>query len=365
MLSVPVKMFDLPPEVFGQIIGHLRQKDLLALASASKTLYEGIIHRLYHRNCVEDLYALFWCAEHGFANGVRIMLSLGVEADPQGYGDFTPLMLAAKCGIEPLKRLGYASTSLDKAAWDKAVSNGDAIQIHYGGIIGKSFAHHENGYEEVVQVLLDHGADPNFTDVYDDTPFLLAVRGGNAGMAALLLRQDPSRHDMAKRESESLMSMFLDLKDGPRCEPLLKVLLDHGLDIDAPNPWGQSALHIACERGMHPSWVHLFLAYNANPNHRDSSGSTPLHVQGLTLEAASLLLYYGADVNSQNSLGHTPLHCHVHRADLSRLLRQWQADKSKRDVWGRMPKEYKRKQYYLFIREYYLRGREFIQKNRV
>lgn len=353
-------ILDLPAEVFWVIIDHLSKKDLLALMMTSKVHHKHLLAPLYQREALETPFPLFWCAERGFANGVRVMLCLGAEVDARDPFEQTSLMLAAKCGIEPMKRLGYTSleeTMISKTAFDAAASVGDATQIHHG--TSQSFARTEKGYEEVVKVLLEHGADINAKDYFEeDTPLRLAVRWANVGVAELLLRHD---HSMVQSESQFLMSIFLDLKDAPRRQPLLKLLLNYGLDIDTPDSEGRSALHIACERGLDTSLIQLLLGHNANPNHRDSSNSTPLHTK-VTVEAARLLLDYGADVNSQTPLGQTPLHCHIQHAELAELLVQWQANDTIADVWGRTPDEYNKEHHPLFVKERFRQFRNSLSK---
>jgi|GEM_PF-1952451 len=90
---------------------------------------------------------------------------------------------------------------------------------------------------------------------------------------------------------------------------IAKLLLQMGMDINAPNNQGQSPLHCAASANQ-PKSIKFLLEKGANVNARDLAGNTALHyaVQNDQIEIAKLLLQTGMDINAPNNQGESPLH---------------------------------------------------------
>ena len=80
---------------------------------------------------------------------------------------------------------------------------------------------------------------------------------------------------------------------------ILSSLLE--IQIDEPNAFGNTALHIACYLGQDAVAIELVNA-GANVNQPNDKGFTPLHVAAVSTNGAlclELLVNNGADVNYQ------------------------------------------------------------------
>ena len=128
----------------------------------------------------------------------------------------------------------------------------------------------ENGFKDVVKLLLDAGAEPNIADGYGDTPLYSATK---------------NRHT-----------------------DVVKLLLDAGVEPNMPDKYGDTPLKLAVHNGR-KEMVEVLVERGAEPNIRDNSGRTPLHWAALRdhKDVAKLLLTAGADPNIENNLGITPL----------------------------------------------------------
>lgn len=189
---------------------------------------------------------------------------------------------------------------------------------------------------DVVQLLLNQGADPNATNNYGGTPYSVAVDRGHTNMVVLLLergaketaisRSAPLRHAALKnqlaeaevlvKQSPTMVQGHDDLRRTPlhfACAqaglPLVELLLKHGADVNATDFADHTPLHGAAFAGV-PDIINALLAMKADPNQRNRQRVTPLFhaaVRG-SLPAIEALLRGGADLKAVDNLGETALH---------------------------------------------------------
>lgn len=119
----------------------------------------------------------------------------------------------------------------------------------------------ENGDEDIVQLLIERGANVNVTDEYGATPLM---------------------------QVESL--------------DLMRLLIERGANVNAADKEGQTALHrVVFEPGKF-ELAELLIAQGANVNARDNDGYTPLdHIieNAFDYEVALLLVSRGARINEE------------------------------------------------------------------
>ena len=128
----------------------------------------------------------------------------------------------------------------------------------------------ENGLKDMVQLLLDKGAEPNKPDQDGDTPLHTAAYLGYKDMVLLLLNRgaDPN---MADRGGHS--PLHVAAREGYKDVVLL--LLNRGADPNMEDRGGDSPLYGAATEG-HKDVVLLLLDKGADPNMADH-GVSPLH----------------------------------------------------------------------------------------
>ncbi|KDQ09057.1 hypothetical protein BOTBODRAFT_47877 [Botryobasidium botryosum FD-172 SS1] len=160
-----------------------------------------------------------------------------------------------------------------------------------------------------VQLLLEHGADPNARTAFELSPLETAIR--RRAPDAILRSLLQANADVNARDMCGLSPLDLAIMSNAP-HTTIGYLLQAGAHFDTQNAAGESPLHRAISQG---AWwtVDLLLEAGALVNVTTVEGNTPLHMvarvndlsdAGLIVTA---LLNAGAEVDARNVNGHTPL----------------------------------------------------------
>lgn len=159
------------------------------------------------------------------------------------------------------------------------------------------------GYKDVVELLLDCGADPNMV-IPDDSPLLSALHQRDNTIVDLLLHHGADPDLACLRRGEMITPLDMAIA---RSERYVKVLLECGVDANGCGTSFGSPLTAAVSHDLQET-VHLLLARGADPN--GSSRHRPLHAAIITRNETvfQMLIDAGADVRSRNQIGRSCLH---------------------------------------------------------
>ena len=189
-------------------------------------------------------------------NFIRRFTSQGVVSHFKA-GKVSPLMLAALHGHNDVAQL-----LLDIGAEPNlAGENGDRA-LFYAVL---------EGHLNVVQLLLNKGADVNMEDHFGNTPLHCAALMGHKHVAKLLLDRgaEPNMEDHYGT-TPLIMAAQKGIKD------MVQLLLDSGAEPNmAEHDTGMTTLHWAAWRG-NKDVVQLLLNRGAEPDMRARNGATPL-----------------------------------------------------------------------------------------
>ena len=236
--------------------------------------------------------------------------------------DRTPLSWAAQYGYNAVVKL-----LLEKGAEPAPRDNSSRTPLSYAA---------QHGHEAVVKLLLEKGADLDPKDGSSRTPLSWAAKNGHSAVVNVLLEMGA---DLESRDSYSqtplswaaqngygaAVKLLLEkgadteFKDGSSRTPLLwaaqygnnavvKLLLEKGAETGARDNSSQTPLSYAAQHG-HDAVVKLLLERGADLDPKDSSSRTPLSwaAQNGYKAVVLLLLDRGVDLESKDDIGMTPL----------------------------------------------------------
>lgn len=257
--------------------------------------------------------ALIWAARWGHAGAVDVLLQAGSPPDSEDdpYHD-SPLMAAARYARVEVMRL-----LLDAGADPNWRGQSEDTALHEAALTDNV---------EAMRLLFETGADPNLRDdIFNETPLhVAAVWSTPAAVAAMIA----AGAELETRARDDETPLFLAAKSGNG--PVVAALLDAGVDPDAADANGRTpmraalaanngrglngvsvarlaevtsdldrSLVAAIEQGYHAAAMRL-LERGADPNARGEDGQSALaattSVPGLTW--FRLLVNRGADVDS-------------------------------------------------------------------
>jgi ankyrin repeat protein len=219
---------------------------------------------------------------------------------PQDWG---PLQEAATFSIEKVKLLVARGANVNGGIYQPTI---------HAGI--------RSGNREIVEFLIQHGADLNAKDQWGQgyTPLQRAALTGYTEIIKLLLEAGAdinAKDDRGQTALHIILHAPLEERkpDYPRyrlSKDTIDLLLAMGADVNLKDNDGRSPLHLAAE-SADAEIVKLLLDKGADINAKDDeSGFTALHYAARLAkkDVAELLIDRGADINAKDKEGHTSLY---------------------------------------------------------
>ena len=223
---------------------------------------------------------------------LQTLIDHGVDVNAIDEKGDTALMLASEKGNVEFIYL------LLKAGADPNIADGDGNTWLHHSIIGESKG-------EVLQMIINHGAQVNATNKMGDTALMIASGKGNVDGTNVLLEAgaDPNITD-ANEDSCIHISMLGFYK-----RQVLQTVINHGVKVNDTNKQSYTALMIASLNG-NIDGIKVLLEAGADPNIADVNGYNCLHFvvfQGCSIDVLQTIIDHGVDVNATNKMGHTAL----------------------------------------------------------
>lgn len=170
------------------------------------------------------------------------------------------------------------------------------------------------GYLEMIDELLDRGADPNTAQADGATALMLAAQAGQSEAVDKLIRRGAN---VNKRHQDGRTALMLAAGSGTiqvknvtdsNHRAIVIALLAANADVSVVSRNGRTALTEAGSTD-HNDLVPFFLARGANPNHADPDGATPMIYSARSGSITALLwiLTFHGQLSVRTRDGYSPL----------------------------------------------------------
>ena len=201
--------------------------------------------------------SLHWAAAEGAVNSARRLLAQKAKPNQKNKVGQTPLHLST--GNREISSLLLGAGS-DPSA--------QSTEFGYTPAHLAAF----NGEKDVLELLLDNGADKEARGTKGPTPLLLAAQNGHLDCCELLLSRG------AYLEAHDIWNATpLWIAAGHGQTEAVELLLKHGANVHAQNEDGMTPLCVACRDG-YTGVVKLLLSRGAKVVQPGHSGLTPLDI---------------------------------------------------------------------------------------
>ena len=201
----------------------------------------------------------------GALAAASLLASLGVNVDAPDSGGKAALHLAVEAGD------GAMVSALVSAGANVSLSNAAGATPLHRAVRGTGVA-----ALAIVSQLLAAGANATIANHFGRTPFELPLERNDYAMIALLAEHAEALPlgDHAAGE-EALRSAAVAGGDAPGALSAVSLLASLGVNVDAPNSRGETALHLAVEAGD-AAMVSALVSAGANAHAENNAGQTPL-----------------------------------------------------------------------------------------
>ncbi len=250
---------------------------------------------------------LLYAAREGHTAAAELLLDAGATVDAAEANDITPLLMAiSNDRMELAALLVERGADLDAQDWYGRSPLWSAVNVRNLSLHNETFEHvvDREPVLDVIRLLLERGADPNprtkesppvrehllavtgtleWVDFTGQTPFLRAARAGDVSVMRLLLEHGADPHIPTYGGTTPLMAaaginwvVSQTYTEGP--EALLeavKLCVELGMDVNAVNSMGLTAVHGAANRGS-DGIIELLVSEGAQLDVADNEGRTPL-----------------------------------------------------------------------------------------
>eukprot|EP00698_Gefionella_okellyi_P015711 TRINITY_DN444_c0_g4_i1.p1 TRINITY_DN444_c0_g4~~TRINITY_DN444_c0_g4_i1.p1 ORF type:complete len:746 (-),score=199.63 TRINITY_DN444_c0_g4_i1:74-2311(-) len=265
---------------------------LSGAVSAAKTLITAYKLNV-NAKTQTGLTPLYLAASKGNAEMVRLLLDNGADRNIASSTNRTPLYAAARAGhVEVVDIL----TLNDKSA----ISVKDAVEGNTPLLIASW-----SGHADVVKLLLQRGSGADEQDPAGLHALHKAALKDHVDVAAVLLKHSQV---MAFQRTLNGHQPLSTAATANSCN-VLKFLLEKGVDVNARDQWGQTALLRVAHAG-HVEAATLLLDFQADSEATDEDNVTPLIAAAAGKHTALLVLLVrrGASVAHSTHGGDCALH---------------------------------------------------------
>jgi ankyrin repeat protein len=238
---------------------------------------------LLHRAC-----------EKGRARTVEALLNAGANCNETTENGSTPLLIAVVRGhtdvVKVLLQFQAALETMNEHFVKTDAKKRTAFQLAV-----------DRGQTELIEAMIERGADVNRKDAEQKTPLLSAIENGNLDLARLLVQAGADLNKPCDTHGTPLVyACIADTLDDKQRAKMIDLLIRFGADADIPSPKGVLPIHLVMTSLHSQEVLATLLRYPVNKD-VDGPFGTPLMTAAVMSSKDYLrqLLAAGADPNAR------------------------------------------------------------------
>jgi ankyrin repeat protein len=281
---------------------HNMPEDLLLKLIDCGLVTRLLNHEVDNGNTTPAIRLCYWAASAGYYEGVARLLDLGLVI-PADYPSFShPLSIALSKGDPKLVRVllerGASGMVGRNQRWNSSSVFSAWLSVAYMvAIIPKSASEDTlQRYDEILLLLLEHGADINAGFKFEQSALCWAAEGGFVGILETLLANgaDPNLED-----SKGRIPLHFPVYCGDKVDDIVKRLIPVTADINHPDHDGTTPLIDMARNKTNIGAVKLLVKAGANVRAVSRTKGTALQNSTwyCSMEMMGYLINAGADPN--------------------------------------------------------------------
>lgn len=163
--------------------------------------------------------------------------------------------------------------------------------------------------KQVIEKLLDHGADIDVLDEQHRTPLHFAVVANRTPVVRFLISRGANLDIQSSSGRTPLLEAVIN-----ESYTIAEILIKSGANLELADTKGTAVLHQLCfSRNPNLYLIELVLKNKGNPNVTNLKGGTPLMFASsmkkyFSVKMVELLFKYGADINQTDKQGRAAIH---------------------------------------------------------
>ena len=169
--------------------------------------------------------------------------------------------------------------------------------LYYSAKSTNSGRDNSNGGLDVANLLISNHADLNKAGAAG-SPLIAAISSNNFELVDLLIEKGANAKGTAKDGSTALIALVMQFRGAKDVVERAKLLVKAGVDVNAENKNGVTALAAACRNNSNGALIEALLDLGADPNIA-GNGQSAIALSLSNPETFKLLVKHGANLNSK------------------------------------------------------------------